>query len=123
MLLAGTGLGLQVGDFLLYKRVDPAPIQWVRLTVFSVSENHVLSTTTIGIGAPIGEQWAASGATDPLPPNEANGLELYAFDLTCRLFGYNAASWSSQSAAVQRANTPTGMVPSNSPNGRAMPST
>ena len=112
LLLAGTGLGLQVGDFLLYKRVDPAPIQWVRLTVFSVSENHVLSTTTIGIGAPIGEQWAASGATDPLPPNEANGLELYAFDLTCRLFGYNAASWSSQSAAVQRANTPTGMVPS-----------
>ncbi|MDQ0252245.1 hypothetical protein J2W22_004333 [Sphingomonas kyeonggiensis] len=112
LLLAGTGLGLQVGDFLLYKRVTPAPIQWVRLTVFSVSENHTLSTTTVGIGAPIGQQWGASGATDPLPPNEANGLELYAFDLTCRLFGYNAASWSSQSAAVQRANTPTGMVPS-----------
>lgn len=112
LLLAGTGLGLQVGDFLLYKRASPEPIQWVRLTVFSVAENHVLSTTTVGIGSPIGDQWAASGATDPFPPNEANGLELHAFDLTCRLFGYNAPSWSSQSAAVQRANTPTGMVPS-----------
>jgi hypothetical protein len=112
LLLAGTGLGLQVGDFLLYKRVSPEPVQWVRLTVFSVAENHVLSTTTVGIGAPIGEQWGASGATDPLPPNEANGLEVYAFDLTCRLFGYNAPSWSSQSAAVQRANTPVGQVPS-----------
>lgn len=112
LLLAGTGLGLQVGDFLLYKRVSPAPIQWVRLTVFSVSENHVLSTTTVGIGSPIGEQWGASGATDPLPPNEDHGLEIYAFDLTCRLFGYNAPSWSSQSAAVQSANTPTGAFPS-----------
>lgn len=112
LLLAGTGLGLQVGDFLLFKRASPAPVQWVRLTVFSVAENHVLSTTTIGIGDPIGDQWAASGATDPFPVNAAHGLELYAFDLTCRLFGYNAPSWSSQSAAVQRANTPTGMVPS-----------
>nr|WP_294814445.1 kelch repeat-containing protein [uncultured Sphingomonas sp.] len=110
LLIAGTGLGLAVGDFLLFVRRG-SPTQWVRLTVFSVSENHVLSTTTVGIGSSLQEQWAATGATEPLPHDAKEGLELYALDLTCRLFGYNAPPWSSQSAAVQRANTPIGMSP------------
>lgn len=110
LLIAGTGLGLAVGDFLLLVRRG-SPTQWVRLTVFSVSENHVLSTTTVGIGSSLRAQWTASGATESLPYSAKDGLELYALDLTCRLFGYNAPSWSSQSAAVQRANTPTGMSP------------
>ncbi|MGK6355786.1 kelch repeat-containing protein [Sphingomonas sp. DT-207] len=110
LLIAGTGLGLAVGDFLLLVRRG-TPTQWVRLTVFSASENHVLSTTTIGIGSSLQAQWTATGATEPLPRDAKEGLELYALDLTCRLFGYNAPSWTSQSAAVQRANTPTGMSP------------
>lgn len=108
LLISGTGLGLAVGDFMLLVRRG-SPTQWVRLTVFSVAENHVLVTTTIGIGSSLQAQWTASGCTEPLPLNPEQGLELYALDLTCRLFGYNAPSWSSQSAAVQRANTPTGM--------------
>ncbi|MGH6617004.1 kelch repeat-containing protein [Sphingomonas sp.] len=110
LLISGTGLGLAVGDFMLFVRRGN-PTQWLRLTVFAVSENHVLSTTTISIGSSLQAQWTASGATEALPHDAGEGLELYALDLTCRLFGYNAPSWSSQSAAVQRANTPTGMSP------------
>lgn len=110
LLISGTGLGLAVGDFVLLVRRG-SPTQWVRLTVFSVAENHVLVTTTIGIGSNLQAQWTASGCTEPLPLSPEEGLELYALDLTCRLFGYNAPSWSSQSAAVRRANTPTGMSP------------
>ncbi|HXC55048.1 MAG TPA: kelch repeat-containing protein, partial [Rhizomicrobium sp.] len=110
LLIAGTGLGLAVGDFMLFVRRGK-PTQWMRLTVFSVSENHVLSTTTVGVGSSLQAQWTAGGATEKLPRNAKHGLELYALDLTCRLFGYNAPAWSSQSAAVQRANTPTGLSP------------
>lgn len=110
LLIQGTGLGLAVGDFILLVR-RAHPTQWVRLTVFSVTENHPLVTTTIGIGSSLQSQWTANGCTEPLPHNILEGLELYALDLTCRLFGYNARPWSSQSAAVQRANTPTGMSP------------
>ncbi|HEU0084759.1 MAG TPA: kelch repeat-containing protein [Bradyrhizobium sp.] len=109
LLLQGTGLGLAVGGFMLFaRRGDPA--QWVRLTVFSVSENHTLLTTTVGIGSSLQAQWTASGGEGKLP-RCADEIELHAFDLTCRLFGYNAPSWSSQSAAVRQANTPTGLSP------------
>lgn len=110
LLIKGTGLGLAVGDFMLFARRGK-PTQWVRLTVFSVSENHVLVTTTVGIGSSLQAQWTASGCTVAVPLDANDGLELYALDLTCRLFGYNAPPWSSQSAAVQRANTPTGVPP------------
>jgi len=110
LLIQGVGLGLAVGDFMLLVRRGK-PTQWVRLTVFSVSENHVLATTIVGIGSKLRSQWTASGCTEPLPSNAAEGLELYALDLTCRLFGYNAPPWSTQSAAVRRANTPIGVSP------------
>jgi Galactose oxidase, central domain len=110
LLIQGTGLGVSVGDFMLLVRRD-MPTQWVRLTAFSVSENHVLVTTTIGIGSSLQSQWTANGCTEPVPRNAEEGLQLYALDLTCRLFGYNAPSWSAQSAAVQRANTPIGVPP------------
>lgn len=109
LLIQGTGLGLAVGDFMLFVG-NGSPTQWVRLTVFSVSENSVLTTTTVGIGSSLQAQWTAGGATEDLP-RDAQDLKLYALDLTCRLFGYNAPSWSSQSAAVQLANTPTGLSP------------
>jgi hypothetical protein len=112
LLIQGTGLGLAVGDFmLLARRSKGKPTQWVRLTVFSVNENHVLVTTTVGIGSSLQAQWNASGCTERLPCDAKDGLELYALDLTCRLFGYNAPPWSSQSAAVQRANVPVGIPP------------
>ena len=112
LLIQGTGLGLAVGDFmLLVRRSKGKPTQWVRLTVFSVSENHVLVTTTVGIGSSLQVQWTASGCTESLPCDAKDGLELYALDLTCRLFGYNAPPWSSQSAAVQRADVPVGVPP------------
>ena len=110
LLIQGTGLGLAVGDFMLLVRRGK-PTQWMRLTVFSVSENPTLATTTVGIGSSLQAQWTASGCTEPLPRDAADKLELYALDLTCRLFGYNAPSWSSQSAAVKRASTPTGVPP------------
>ena len=110
LLVQGTGLGLVVGDFMLLVRRGK-PTQWMRLTVFSVRENSTLKTTSFGIGSSLQSQWTASGCTEPLPRNAADKLELYALDLTCRLFGYNAPSWSSQSAAVKRASTPTGVPP------------
>jgi hypothetical protein len=112
LLLAGTGLGLSVGDFMILVQEERTPVQWVRLTVFSVSENSVLSTTTVGIGDSLQYQWEMAGATGQVPLTVADGLTLYALDLTCRLFGYNAPSWATQSYAVQLANTPPDHVPS-----------
>lgn len=109
LLLQGTGLGLAVGDFMLLVRRGN-PTQWVRLTVFSVMENAKLGTTAIGIGSSLQDQWTAAGCTETLPRSAAEGLDLYALDLTCRLFGYNAPFWSSQPASVKAANAPTGVA-------------
>jgi hypothetical protein len=111
LLLAGIGLGLSVGDFMILVQQEKSKVQWVRLTVFSVTENSVLATTTVGIGSSLQYQWEMAGATGTVPLTTAEGT-LYALDLTCRLFGYNAPSWSSQSYSVQLANTPPSQVPS-----------
>lgn len=111
LLLAGTGLGLSSGDFLLLVVPDAKGNEWVRLTVHGTSENSTLGTTTVDIGASLRSQWQASGATLRLPAS-TDKVALYALDLACRLFGYNAPAWSQQTLATQMAAVPPGQSPS-----------
>ena len=128
LFLAGTGLGLAPGDSLLLVRVPlPAaddmahrrkqPSHWMRMTILTVREDAALRATTVTVRIPapragdsnqgLAALWTEAGNAD-LPVDAADGLMLYALDLTCRLFGYNAGDWATQPYTVQRAATPPG---------------
>ena len=110
MVLAGTGLGLASGDFLLLVRPDRYGDPWERQTVHTISENSTLGITLVDVGDSLISQWRAGGATAPFP--SAALAQLYALDLACRLFGYNAPAWAQQPLRVQLAAMPAGEVPS-----------
>lgn len=112
VLLQGTGLGLSPGDTLLLVRTSSGRRQWLRMTVTRTKENPTLGTTEAFWGSPLASQWAAAGTGGAPPTGATDSLVLYTLRLTCKLFGYNAPSWSSQSTAAKAAATPAGRDPS-----------